>query len=51
MKLEIERKFLVKADFKAPGTGGLKIVQGYLSRDPQRTVRVHLAGNKVFFNH
>ena len=43
MGVEIERKFTVRADF-CPQSAGTEMAQGYLSRDPQRTVRVRLAG-------
>ncbi|MBL6665390.1 MAG: CYTH domain-containing protein [Flavobacteriaceae bacterium] len=43
MKLEIERKFLVKNNaFKDQTLRSHSIVQGYLSKDPERTVRVRI---------
>ena len=42
---EIERKFLVKGDFKNQAVGQQKIVQGYLSTVPERTVRVRIKGD------
>ena len=47
MPVEIERKFLVN------GSGwrqenGVRISQGYLNRDKERTVRIRLAGEKAF---
>ena len=43
MKLEIERKFLVKKNaFKDQTLRSHYIVQGYLSKDPERTVRVRI---------
>lgn len=43
MKLEIERKFLVKNNaFKDQTLRSHYIVQGYLSKDPERTVRVRI---------
>jgi adenylate cyclase len=48
MAVEIERKFLVKSDFVPNGESQIEIVQGYLCADPQRTVRVRLAGKKAF---
>ena len=42
MGVEIERKFTVRADF-CPQGAGTEMAQGYLSRDPQRTVRVRRA--------
>ena len=45
---EIERKFLVKdSRWKAFGNGEL-FRQGYLSLEPERTVRVRVAGDKGF---
>lgn len=48
MALEIERKFLVASDEWREGEPGMWICQGYLSRDPERTVRVRLVGGKGF---
>jgi adenylate cyclase len=48
MTLEIERKFLVAGDFKALAVGKFEIKQGYLSVDPERTVRVRTAGKKAY---
>ncbi len=46
---EIERKFLVKnEDYKLESTGILHIIQGYLSRDKQRTVRVRISNGHGF---
>lgn len=43
MKLEIERKFLAKNNaFKDQTLRSHYIVQGYLSKDPERTVRVRI---------
>jgi adenylate cyclase len=46
--VEIERKFLVKTGKWKPGGAGLIIKQGYLSVDPERAVRVRLAGHHAF---
>lgn len=47
MAVEIERKFLVAgADWRT--ADGQRIVQGYLNRDRQRTVRVRIAGTQAF---
>lgn len=46
--VEIERKFLVKGDFKGEAVGHTRIVQGYLSSVPDRAVRVRIAGDKAF---
>jgi adenylate cyclase len=48
MGREIERKFLVTSDAWRAGAPGTPIRQGYLSLDPERTVRVRLAGEKAF---
>jgi adenylate cyclase len=45
---EIERKFLVSSDAWRDGPPGVRICQGYLTRDPKRSVRVRLAGEKAF---
>lgn len=46
--MEIERKFLVKSDFKRMAYKQTKIAQGYLSRVPERTVRIRLKGERGF---
>lgn len=48
MNLEIERKFLVKGDFKKNAIKCLKIAQGFLSTVPERTVRVRINEDKGF---
>ena len=49
MAIETERKFLVKNDdFLSASVGHARIVQGYLSTDPARTVRVRIKGEKAF---
>jgi adenylate cyclase len=48
MGTEIERKFLVEGDRWRPGPGGLRIRQGYLSADPERSVRIRLAGDEAW---
>lgn len=46
---EIERKFLVASEaFKKVAHKRTKIVQGYLSTHPERTVRVRIQGNDGF---
>ncbi len=46
---EIERKFLVINDnFKTEATKQYEIKQGYLNRNPERTVRVRIKNNKAF---
>lgn len=48
MALEIERKFLVKGDFKSSSYKSEEIAQGYLSSVAERSVRVRIKGNKGF---
>ncbi len=48
MANEIERKFLVKGDFTPFVSKETRIVQGYLSSVPERTVRVRIKGDKGF---
>jgi len=48
MAQEIERKFLVKGDFKSSSVKVLRITQGYLSSVPERTVRVRIKGGKGY---
>ncbi len=47
MAVEIERKFLVKGDAWRQ-VHGVRINQGYLNRDKERTVRVRIAGARAF---
>jgi len=47
MALEIERKFLVNSGaFKQEAARQTRIVQGYLSSVPERTVRVRVKDDK-----
>ena len=49
MPQEIERKFLVKNnDFKNESFQESKIIQGFLSSVPERTVRIRIKGDKGF---
>jgi adenylate cyclase len=48
MALEIERKFLVKGEFKSRASEAIRITQGYLSSVPGRTVRVRIKGDKGY---
>ena len=48
MKQEIEKKFLVKGDFKPEVFKATRITQGYLCSVPERTVRVRVKGDKGF---
>ncbi len=45
MKFEIERKFLVKANWPKPKIG-LECVQGYICGDAERIVRIRTMGSK-----
>ena len=47
--IEIERKFLVHSDaYKREAVAQKKIIQGYLSSNPERTVRVRIKGKKAY---
>ena len=49
MAQEIERKFLVSSDdYKRLANKQYRIVQGYLSSHPERTVRVRIKGEKGY---
>lgn len=49
MANEIEHKYLVKGnEYKQMSTRSVQIVQGYISRDPDKTVRVRRTDNKCF---
>jgi adenylate cyclase len=49
MGIEIERKFLVTGDgWRQPASAQTRFSQGYLSREPARTVRVRLADERAF---
>jgi len=48
MAEEIERKFLVKGDYKKYAIKSYKIIQGFLSTVPERTVRIRIKENKGF---
>jgi adenylate cyclase len=49
MPHEIERKFLLRSDeWRSNVTESRRIAQGYLSRDPERTVRVRICGENAF---
>ena len=47
MAIEIERKFLVEAIGWQQAVG-VHLIQGYLNRDKERTVRVRIAGAQAF---
>jgi adenylate cyclase len=48
MAQEIEKKFLVKGNFKDEAFKATRITQGYLSSVPERTVRVRVKGEKGY---
>lgn len=49
MGIEIEHKYLVNGDsYKWESAGKSDIMQGFLSRDPERTVRVRVRDDKGF---
>lgn len=48
MSKEIERKFLVKGEFKSLAQSSSYLVQGYLSSVPERSVRIRIAEKKAF---
>lgn len=48
MALEIERKFLVKGEFKKYAFSSSRITQGYICADSGRTVRVRIRDNKGY---
>ena len=46
---EIERKFLVNSDaFKAQSVRSYRIEQGYLCKEPSKTIRVRIADERAF---
>jgi len=48
MAIEIERKFLVKGEFKLLATKSFYIKQGYLSSAQERTVRIRIKDDKGY---
>lgn len=48
MALEIERKFLVNKDLLQLPNHGKKLIQGYIWSDPQKSLRIRIAGEKAF---
>ena len=48
MSQEIERKFLVKGEYKSHAVRSVRIVQGYLSSVTGRTVRIRIKGEKGY---
>jgi Uncharacterized protein conserved in bacteria len=48
MATETERKFLVKSEFRHLAIREIKIIQSYLSIDPDKTIRLRIADDKAF---
>lgn len=48
MAQEIERKYLVAGDYKSEAYASVRIIQGYLSRAPERVVRIRIKDDKGF---
>ncbi len=48
MALEIEKKFLVAGEFRSNAIRSHRMVQGYLSSLPERTVRVRIGDDHAF---
>lgn len=48
MGVEIERKFLIKGEYKSLATSSSHIVQGYICRDSGRTVRIRIRDRKAY---
>ena len=48
MLQEIEKKFLVKGDFRDEAFKAVHITQGYLSRVPERVVRIRIKDQQGF---
>jgi CYTH domain-containing protein len=48
MAIETERKFLVRGEFRNLAIREIKIIQTYLSTDPDKTIRLRIADDKGF---
>jgi adenylate cyclase len=48
MAIETERKFLVKGEFMHLAVREINIIQAYLSKDPNKTIRLRIADDKGF---
>jgi adenylate cyclase len=48
MATETERKFLVRGEFRNQAVKKIKITQTYLSVDPDKTIRIRIAGKKAY---
>ncbi len=48
MATETERKFLVRGEFRNQAIKKVKITQTYLSIEPDKTIRIRIAGKKAY---
>ena len=48
MATETERKFLVKAEIRHLAVKKIKIIQAYMSIDPDKTIRIRIADEKAY---
>jgi adenylate cyclase len=48
MATETERKFLIKNEFRHLSVKEIKIIQSYLSIDPNKTIRLRIADDKAY---
>ncbi|MUP40047.1 CYTH domain-containing protein [Labilibaculum euxinus] len=48
MPLEIERKFLIKPNLLDLPKEGQKLIQGYIWSDPDKSLRIRIAGDQSF---
>jgi adenylate cyclase len=48
MATETERKFLVKGEFRKLSVKAVRIIQAYLVKDPEKTIRIRITGDKAF---
>jgi adenylate cyclase len=48
MHIETERKFLVTGEYKHLAYSSSRIIQGYISSSPERSVRVRIYGDRAF---
>lgn len=48
MAKEIERKFLVKSEFRQYAVKQIEIMQAYLIIDPEKTIRIRITDEKAF---
>lgn len=48
MATETERKFLVKGEFLDKAVKSINITQGYLSVDPNKTIRIRITDDEAF---